>query len=90
MLAEVEQKISALSKIIGKLLGCFCEVRLPLFSFRPLTRVVLSNASVRSEVYWRFISGSCRIRSNQGQSGQIGHYMQIVQSRIKTGDFASR
>jgi len=35
VLAEVEQKISALSKIIGKQLGCFCEVRLPLFSFRP-------------------------------------------------------
>src|SRR5712692_8765521 len=27
----------------GKLLGCFCEVHLPLFSFRPLTLVALSN-----------------------------------------------
>src|SRR6266566_8616355 len=73
----------------GKLLGCFCEVHLPLFSFRPLTLVALSNAAVRSEIYWRFISGFCPIRSNQGRSGQIGHYMQIVQSRINTGDFAS-
>src|SRR5438034_10587932 len=73
----------------GKLLGCFCEVHLPLFSLRPATRVALSNAAVRSEIYWRFISGFCPIRSNQGRSGQIGHYMKIVQSRINTGDFAS-
>ena len=44
---------------------------------------------VRSDVYWRFISGFCPIRSNQGRSGQSGHYMQFVQSRINTGDFAS-
>src|SRR6266566_4215446 len=73
----------------GKLLGCFCEVHSPLFSFRPLTLIALSNAAVRSEIYWRFISGFCPIRSNQGRSGQIGHYMQIAQSRINTGDFAS-
>ena len=73
----------------GKLLGCFCEVHLPLFSFRPLTLVALSNVAVRSEIYWRFISGFCPIRSNQGRSGQSGHYMQIAQCRINTGDFAS-
>ncbi len=74
----------------GKLLGCFCEVHLPLFSLRPVTRVALSNAAVRFEIYWRFISGSCPIRSNQGRSGQIVQHMQIAQSRINTGDFASR
>jgi hypothetical protein len=73
----------------GKLLGCFCEVHLPLFSFRPLTLVALSNAAVRSEIYWRFISGFCPIRSNQGRSGQSGHYMQIAQCSINIGDFAS-
>ena len=74
----------------GKLLGCFCEVHLPLFSCRPLTLVALSNAAVRSEIYWRFISGFCPIKSNQGRSGQSGHYMQIAQCSINTGDFASR
>jgi len=73
----------------GKLLGCFCEVGLPLFSSWPSARIVLGIRGVRSDIYWRFISGFCPIRSNQGRSGQIGQYMQIVQCLIKTGDFAS-
>jgi hypothetical protein len=73
----------------GKLLGCFCEVHLPLFSFRPLRRVAVSNAAFRSEIYWRFISGFCPTESNQGRRGQTGHYVQIAQCRINTGDFAS-
>src|SRR5229473_4022464 len=74
----------------GKLLGCFCEVRFPLFSSWPSARIVLGNTVVRSEIYWRFISGFRPIGSNQGRSGQVGHYMQIAQCRINTGDCASR
>src|SRR6267154_4150645 len=74
----------------GKLLGCFCEVRFPVFSSWPLARIVLGNTVVRSENYWLFISGFCPIRSNPGRSGQTVHYMQIVQSRINIGDCASR
>jgi hypothetical protein len=63
----------------------------PLFSSWPSAAgIVLSNTEVRLEIYWRFISGFRPIRSNLGRSGQIVHYMQIVQSRINTGDFASR
>jgi hypothetical protein len=41
------------------------------------------------KVYWRFISGFGPIRSNLSRSGQPRHYMQTVQSRINTGNFAS-
>ena len=61
----------------------------PLFSSWPSARIVLGNTVVRSENYWRFISGFCPIRSNPGRAGQIVQYMQIVQSRINTGYFAS-
>jgi hypothetical protein len=74
----------------GKLLGCFCEVRFPLFSYWPSVRIVLGNTVVRSENYWRFISGFCPIRSNPGRSGQMVHHMKTVQCRINTGYFASR
>jgi hypothetical protein len=74
----------------GKLLGCFCEVRFPVFSSWPSARIVLGNAVVRSEVYWRFISGFCPIRSNPGRSGQMVQCMQSVQRHINTGDCASR
>ncbi len=74
----------------GKLLGCFGEVRFPVFSSWPSARIVLGNRVVRSDIYWRFISGFCPIRSNPGRSGQTVHYMQIAQCRINTGDCASR
>jgi hypothetical protein len=40
-------------------------------------------------VYGRFMGGSARNRSNSGPVGQQRQYMQIVQSSINTGDFAS-
>ena len=61
-----------------------------MFSSWPSARIVLGNTVVRSEIYWRFISGFCSIRSNPSRSGQIVHYMQIAQRRINTGDCASR
>ena len=73
-----------------RLLGCFCEVRFPVFSSWPSARIVLSKTEVRSEIYGRFMGGSDRNRSNSGQSGQCVQHMQIVQSRINIGDFASR
>jgi len=74
----------------GKLLGCFCEVRFPLFSSRPSARIVLGNTGVRSEICRRFGGGSDRNRALLGQSCNSMHDMQIAQSRINTGDCASR
>ena len=42
------------------------------------------------EVYGRFMGGSDRNTSTSGRVGQPVQFMQIVQSRINTGDFASR
>ena len=73
----------------GKLLGCFCEVRFPVFSSWPSARIVLSSMEVRLEVYGRFMGGSDRNRCNSGRLGQSVQHMQIAQSRINTGYFAS-
>ena len=43
-----------------------------------------------AKVYWRFISGFGPIGSNLGHLAQIGQYRQMAQSRINTGDCASR
>ena len=72
----------------GKLLGCFCEVRFPVFSSWPSARIVLGNKAVRSEIYGRFMGGSDRNRSNSGRLGQCVLHMQIALSRINTGDCA--
>src|SRR5258708_25279230 len=74
----------------GKLLGCFCEVRFPVFSSWPLARMVLGNTTVRSEIYGRFMGGSDLNRSNSSRLGQFVQHMQIAQSLINTGYFASR
>ena len=41
------------------------------------------------ELYGRFMGGSDRNTSNSGRSGQSRHFMQMAQSRINTGYFAS-
>jgi hypothetical protein len=73
----------------GKLLGCFCEVRFPVFSSWPSMWIVLSSVLSCSEIYGRFMGGSDRNRSNSGRRGQCVQHMQIAQSRINTGYFAS-
>ena len=75
-----------LSRWKGSCIGCLCEVHFPLFSFRPLVRIVLENTAVCSEVYGRFMGGSDRNRSNSGRLGQFVQHMQIAQGRINTGD----
>jgi hypothetical protein len=42
-----------------------------------------------AEIYGRFMGGSDRNTGNLGRLGQSRHFMQIVQSRINTGYFAS-
>src|SRR5260370_29196750 len=69
----------------GKLLGCFCEVRFPSFSSWPSARIILGNTVVRSEIWGRFGGGSAGQRALLGKGRQVGHDMQFVQSRIKTG-----
>ena len=44
---------------------------------------------IRAISYWRFISGFGPMGSSLGRPEQIGHYMQIVQSRINSDYFAS-
>src|SRR5258707_14616219 len=51
----------------GKLLGCFCEVRFPLFSSWPSARIVLGNTVVRSGIWGRFGGGSA------GKSALLGN-----------------
>ncbi len=49
-----------------------------------------AQVSVRGQIYWRFISGFRPMGDNLGRRGQSRHFMQIAQSRINTGDSASR
>ena len=42
-----------------------------------------------AELYGRFMGGSDRNTGNSGRFGQSGHFMQMVQSRINTGDCVS-
>jgi hypothetical protein len=44
----------------------------------------------KAEIWWRFGGGSDRNRALLGNKGNSMHGMQIAQSRINAGDFASR
>jgi hypothetical protein len=58
----------------------------------PSAQALLHIADVpgTAEVYGRFMGGSGQNTSNSGHFGQSVHDMQIAQSRINTGDCASR
>src|SRR5437667_12794467 len=56
----------------GKLLGCFCEVRFPVFSSWPSTWTVLSSMLSCLEIYRRFTGGFARNR------GLLGHSVRTV------------
>ena len=43
-----------------------------------------------AEVYGRFMGGPDQNTDNPGRFEQSGHFMHIAQSRINTGDYASR
>jgi hypothetical protein len=58
----------------GKLLGCFCEVRFPVFSSWPSTWTVLSSVLSCLEIYRRFTGGFARNR------GLLGHSVRTVRS----------
>ncbi len=58
----------------GKLLGCFCEVRFPVFSSWLSMWTVLSSVLSCSEVYRRFTGGFARNR------GLLGHSVRTVRS----------
>src|SRR5258708_3344228 len=73
----------------GKLLGCFCEVRFPVFSSWPSARIILGNTVVRSGIWGRFGGGYAGKSALLGKGRQLVHDMQFVQSRINTGYFAS-
>ena len=81
-----------MTKICESLAGGFARVSRTLDRPPQPVKGVLRMQKSRevAELYWRFISGFCPIRSNPGRLGQTMQYMQIVQSRINTGYFASR
>jgi hypothetical protein len=68
----------------------FLRGSFPCVFFLAISGDRLSNAEVRLEIYGRFMGGSDRNRSNSGRPEQYVQHMQIVQSRINTGYFASR
>lgn len=49
-----------------------------------------AKAESKATICRRFVGGSARNRALLGNRGQLVHDMQIVQSRINTGDCASR
>src|SRR5260370_20552012 len=62
----------------------------PLFSARSSARIIVGNGVVCAEIWRRFGGGSDRNRALLGNPVQPVHDMQIVQSRINAGYFASR
>jgi len=50
----------------------------------------IARAQSHAKICRRFVGGSARNRAVLGNPGQPVHDMQIVQSRINTGDCASR
>jgi hypothetical protein len=50
----------------------------------------IAKAHSEAKICRRFVGGSARNRAHLGNPGQPVHGMQIVQSRINTGDCASR
>ncbi len=66
------------------------EMRFPLFSTWPSARIIVVNGVVCAEICRRFGGGSDRNRALLGNRGNSMHDMQLVQSRINTGDCVSR
>ncbi|MCU1302316.1 MAG: hypothetical protein JWQ87_2600 [Candidatus Sulfotelmatobacter sp.] len=50
----------------------------------------LAHVQEEAEIWWRFGGGSDRNRALLGNKGNSMHGMQIAQSRVNTGDCASR
>ena len=50
----------------------------------------IAEAQGSADIWWRFGGGSDRMRALLGSQSNSMHSMQIVQSRINTGYFASR
>jgi hypothetical protein len=50
----------------------------------------IAKAQSEAKICGRFVGGSARNRAVLGNPGQLGHDMQFAQSRINTGDCASR
>ena len=63
---------------------------IPLNFYLPLSSIVLGNVTVCSEICRRFGGGSAGKSALSAKGRQSMHGMQIVQSRINTGDCASR
>ena len=78
-------------KICSSFVGGFAQVGSNLDRPEQSVQVVMHMAQVQEEgEIWRwFGGGSDRNRALLGNKGNSMHDMQIVQSRINTGDFAS-
>ena len=67
---------------IGRTLDCQ--------EFAVLAILEIAEVHGNAEIWWRFGGGSDRNRALLGSQSNSVHGMQIVQSCINTGDFASR
>ena len=80
-----------MTKICESFAGGFAQVGRtldrPPQPIKGLLRMQMSGKVV--EIYGRFMGGSDRNTNNSGRFAQSVHFMQIVQSRINTGYFAS-
>jgi hypothetical protein len=78
-------------KLYSTVDGGFAHVRADLYRLGlPVQRLFGYRAGGKNaRVYGRFMGGSARNRSNSGPVGRQRQYMQIVQSRINTGDLSS-
>lgn len=76
-------------RVLGEATKMFMRVA-PVTIALPNSVLMEAVGSSASKVYWRFISGLSPIGSSLGHAKQTVQFMQFVQSRINTGDCASR
>jgi len=78
-------------KLCSSFVGGFAQIGGNLDCLGQPQLGILQGAQVHgeAEVYGRFMGGSDKNTSNSGRFGQSVQFMQIVQCRINTSDFAS-
>jgi len=77
--------------LCSSLVGALAQVGYNLDRLEQSVQVDFHMAQVQgeAEIWWRFGGGSDRNRALLGNKGNSMHGMQIAQSRIKAGDYAS-
>jgi hypothetical protein len=76
-------------RVLGEAAKMFMRVA-PVTIALPNSVLMEAVGSSASKVYWRFISGLSPMGSSLGHTKQTVQVMHLAQSRINTGDCASR